>query len=128
MNNINIGCGSKHLEGYINIDMVQPADSVIDLELAKLPYEDNSVDNIMADNVLEHIHNLPALMDECYRVLKSGGVMRVIVPLFPSPAAVADPTHVRFFVPETFDRFKFTPCNLRTYGERFQFIEVDLTK
>lgn len=59
-------------------------------------------------HVLEHI---PAgqpridVMNEAHRVLKAGGVFRILVPLFPSWQAVADPTHVSYWVKESFDYF-----------------------
>lgn len=43
-----------------------------------------------------------AFMDECYRILKPGGVMTVIVPSGQSVRGFQDPTHRRFFFQETF--------------------------
>jgi SAM-dependent methyltransferase len=40
--------------------------------------------------------------DECYRILKPGGVMRVSCPQAHSDRAFQDPTHRRFIVPATF--------------------------
>jgi hypothetical protein len=44
-------------------------------------------------------------MRDIHRVLKPGRTLVVKVPEFPCRAAVADPTHIRNFVPETFSHF-----------------------
>ena len=47
-----------------------------------LPFEDNSVDIIYQSHLLEHLDRGKALqlLKECFRVLKKGGIMRLIVP------------------------------------------------
>lgn len=67
-----------------------------------LPFEDGSIESIVSHHCLEHIGAgfLP-LIEEVYRVLKPGGIFRAITPLFPSRAAVDDPTHVRYFTETT---------------------------
>lgn len=71
-----------------------------------LPFEDNSIESAISHHCLEHIGDgFIMLMDEVYRVLVPGGVFRVITPLFPSTAAVADPDHRRYFMDDTFDSF-----------------------
>jgi SAM-dependent methyltransferase len=93
----------KH--GYIGLDSIQldGVDFVIDLEIDNLPFPDASVDEANASHFLEHIRNLFHVTDEVYRVLKPGGIFTIEVPLFPYTGAIKDPTHVRFFIPETFD-------------------------
>ena len=57
--------------------------------------EAGSVSVINANNVLEHVVDLPALMTRCLALLKTGGEMHVEVPCEGSPTAWQDPTHVR---------------------------------
>lgn len=102
---LNIGCGKRYKEGYVNIDKQKPADLILDLEKAKLPFKDNEVDEIYASHILEHIHNLIPLMNEFYRILKKNGRIIIKVPQFPGWGAIADPTHCRFFVLQSFDYF-----------------------
>lgn len=108
---LNLGCGKLKLEGFINLDgdaSVEP-DMVWNLEEG-LPFEDNSCDYIVASHVLEHIRDFVALMEECGRVLISGGKMMIRVPEFPSIASVANPYHLRFFVPQSFMYFTRSGC------------------
>ena len=71
-----------------------------------LPFPDGSIESIITHHCLEHIGDgFVNLMDECHRVLVPGGVMRIIVPLFPSRTAVEDPDHKRYFMEGTFETF-----------------------
>lgn len=108
---LNLGCGNAirkttESEKWINLDMFanEGVDVVADLE-NPLPFEDESIDAILASHVLEHIRNWTGLMKECYRVLKPRGVMHIKVPEARCRAAYADPTHINFFVPETWLHF-----------------------
>lgn len=106
---VNLGSGYDYIDKWINVDKEKKfnPDKVIDLEKAKLPFEDNSVDIVRACHILEHIKNYIGLMAEINRILKPNGVLYIKVPEFPCGASVADPTHVNFFVPESF--YMFTP-------------------
>lgn len=44
-------------------------------------------------------------MNECHRVLHVAGLMWVTVPRFPTPRAIADPTHLSFWVADSFGYF-----------------------
>jgi SAM-dependent methyltransferase len=103
---LNLGCGFRKLKGYINCDVstiVKP-DRIVDLE-KKLPFKNDSVDEIILDHVLEHIHNFVPLMHELWRICEKGAVIRIKVPFYSSWGQFNDPTHVRFFTPFTFDYF-----------------------
>ena len=47
-----------------------------------IPYEDGSVDNIYVSHVIEHIETIfvKRMIAEAYRVLKPGGVLRLVCP------------------------------------------------
>ena len=103
---INIGCGKKHLQNYINCDRYEEVkpDRIVDLE-GKLPFKENSIDEVMGNHILEHIHNFIPLMHELHRVCKNGAVLKFKVPFYLSVGAFSDATHCRFFTPFTFDDF-----------------------
>jgi SAM-dependent methyltransferase len=71
-----------------------------------LPFPDESIESIISHHCLEHIgYGFIDLMDECYRILKSRGIFRIIVPLFPSFTAIEDPDHCRYFCKNSFESF-----------------------
>ncbi|MBU0650256.1 methyltransferase domain-containing protein [Patescibacteria group bacterium] len=101
---LNVGCGIHKKEGYTRIDKeasVQP-DYVLNIEKQRLPFEDNSVDEILAENILEHLRNIDFFMEEAWRVLKPNGLLEIIVPHYHHHQAYSDPDHIRYFTEHTF--------------------------
>ena len=98
---LNLGCGFKKLPGYVNVDLspVCEPDQVFDLENTPWPWESDSVDEIMMDNVLEHLGQTSqaylAIIKELYRICKDGAMIIIKVPHHRHDFAVGDPTHVR---------------------------------
>ena len=117
---LNIGCGVDKKEGYLNCDsspLIKP-DRVINLE-EPLPFKDNSIDEVLAFHVLEHISNLIPLMHELHRVCKKGTIIKIKTPFYSAWGQYNDPTHLRFFTPFTFDYFqKDKPSLTKTAGIR----------
>lgn len=102
---LNIGCGYNKHDGFINIDKDKNCnpDLVLDISKDKLPFEDNSVDIVLATHVLEHIgEGYFHLIKEIYRVCKNGSQFVVAVPHPRHDNFFGDPTHVRVIVPEQF--------------------------
>jgi SAM-dependent methyltransferase len=128
---LNLGCGPKKLEGYCNIDRIDCADVVLDLEDATLPFLDNSISEIVADQLMEHIHNFIPLMNECHRVLTDMGKLKISVPHVPFLEAFADPTHCRYFCDNSFSYFHEADYNWfgvgKTYGIK-PFRHLSITK
>lgn len=104
---LNLGCGRKKLEGYLGVDKIKTEETDIlhDLDARPFPFNDNSVAEIMADNVLEHVKELLPTMEELYRILEPNGILKIRVPYAKSDAAFKDPTHKNFFTEDTFNYF-----------------------
>jgi len=114
---LDVGCGAhKQIESAIGIDRhPHPGvDVVADLERV-VPLADRSVDHVFAVHFLEHVHNLLPLLNELHRVLRPQGVLHVMVPHHAHVNALADPTHVRFFHPQTFKFFCRPSPGLRIF-------------
>ena len=96
--NINLGSGYKRIDGYKNVDhdpLVNP-DYLVDFEHDKLPFETNSVSNLVAHHVLEHIgESFLSLMQELYRVCKPNALLDIKFPHHRSDIQHMDPTHKR---------------------------------
>jgi len=105
---IDLGCGPrKKSNKHIGIDIASMpgVDMTLDLEKGKLPFENNSVDEVVASHCLEHIVNYMPLINEVWRVLKPEGRFEVKVPHYLHESAHTDPTHIRRFTPKSFDFF-----------------------
>jgi len=83
---LNLGCGKDVKQGYINIDCrkLHGIDIVLDLEREKLPYDDNSIDEILAKDIVEHFsfRNVENVLKEWHRVLKPDGLLVIQTPDF----------------------------------------------
>ena len=84
--NIDIG-GQKHRRDMKNkwkiLDISDGAEIKHDLNSSKpIPVKDNSVDSIFCSHTLEHIEpeRITPLLRDFYRILKPGGVCRIVVP------------------------------------------------
>ncbi len=109
---LNLGSGKDWREDCLNIDINDywRPDAVLDISqplpetLELLTERFGSVqigsgwfDEILANDVLEHIPNLTAAMTAALRLLRPGGIFNIHVPYDLSYGAWQDPTHVRAF-------------------------------
>lgn len=135
---LDLGCG-RAKKGRFGIDRFYDEGVNLVQDLDKypvLPFADGSIKSIITHHFMEHLGDgFVPLMDECHRVLEPGGVMRIIVPLFPSHAAVADPDHRRYFMEKSFEQFCGTPegghwaesFSTPYTNCRFQLVDEDMT-
>lgn len=126
---LHLGCGDEKLDGYVNCDVSKYAnpDKIVDLE-KKLPFANNSVTEVVANHIFEHIKNFNLLMNELHRVCKDGAMIKGKVPFYASVGAFQDPTHVRFFTPFTFDYFGKNGYSYETssQGKYFEINKIKL--
>jgi SAM-dependent methyltransferase len=83
MDMLNIGCGTIYHADWINIDIVSDDPAVMSVDITKgLPFVSNSFTACYSSHVLEHMPRSAAddLLQECFRVLRSEGVLRLVVP------------------------------------------------
>lgn len=126
---LHLGCGRKYKKGYINCDIspdVKP-DKVIDLE-KKLPFKNNSVEEIIIEHCLEHVFNFVGLVHEMHRVCKNRARIKIKVPFYSSWGQFNDPTHVRFFTPFTFNYFSKNSYSheVRVRENMFKIIKIKI--
>lgn len=82
---VNLACGGKIcvLEGWLNCDHSPSSNYVRKIDLLKpLPFTDNTFDVVYHSQFIEHLSEEAAelFLAECFRILKTGGVMRVVTP------------------------------------------------
>lgn len=128
--NIEIGGGTLCTPGWVNLDPSEVGTPGWQQRAQDpWPATDSSVDAIRASHVMEHIpagHERIFVMNEAHRVLKPGGTFEIIVPFVVARGAgeplgwwaIADPTHVSFWVPESFHYFDGSFAANAVYGIR----------
>ncbi len=107
---INLGSGKDYKAGWLNIDILERAEPDIVLDLGSpvaLPLdirgcrggqvrlEAGSVERVYANNVLEHVPDLPRLMSNVLNLLQDSGDFEIEVPYERALTAWQDPTHLR---------------------------------
>src|SRR4051812_122639 len=135
-----VGCGMKPKAGCVNLDCVKlpGVDVVMDLnaitaewtnyangigELATtpngrfIPFPSNHFDRIEAEDVLEHVDNPIAVVQELGRVLKPEGILWIRGPDYRFGEIVwADLTHKRAFALRSFSGFDPETFDGKHYG------------
>lgn len=106
---LNLGCGPNKLPGYVNVDKYGEPDLRHDLEQFPWPWPSDSVDEVLASHVLEHLGQTPeafiGVMKELYRVCRHGAEVRIAVPHPRHDDFLGDPTHMRAITPMTLALF-----------------------
>jgi SAM-dependent methyltransferase len=107
---LNLGSGKDYLPGWINVDILERSqpDLVLDLSrkitlpitlrsatLGEVTLAPGSLQVIHANNVLEHVGDLPTLMTNALDLLADDGILAIEVPYERARTAWQDPTHVR---------------------------------
>jgi predicted SAM-dependent methyltransferase len=82
MKKVQLGCGRNRFPGWINVDLESGADIVMDLSKGTLPFTTGELDFIYSEHFIEHITREQGLdlFKECFRVLRSGGTVRLSTP------------------------------------------------
>lgn len=118
---INIGGGYKRYDGFLNLDIdpYTKPDHVIDLETGVLPFENDSVTEVKAFHILEHIgQGYFHLLQELYRVCHAGALIDIQVPHPFHEVYLNDPTHQRPITVEGLRLFskKYNQHHIETYN------------
>lgn len=125
---LNLGCSDGHVQGYVNVDICEPADLIVDLR-ERWPWDDSSIEEIRAHDIFEHLPDKIHTLNETYRVLRPRGVLNLIVPTTEGRGAWQDPTHVSFWNPNSLFYLEYrNPHNTRfrkAYGMHHQFIVLE---
>ena len=117
---LDLGCGPIPQNKFkandvVGIDLVEnKKENVIKCKLGyeKLPFDKDSFDYLTAYDLIEHIPRFSEIsengppfiffMNECYRVLKPGGIFLSMTPIYPYFGAFQDPTHNNIITVDTF--------------------------
>lgn len=91
MRRIQFGAGTLNIEGWENLEQDQ-ADIT-----KRLPFGDAEVDAVFAEMVIEHVTPQQAwfFLEECHRILRVGGLIRMVIPDFVRCWKLKDPDWLR---------------------------------
>lgn len=133
---LNLGCGTRQKMGWVNVDRADmtlangPEFMRWDLDVSPWPWKDESVDEIEARDVFEHVDSALVFMNECWRILKPSAYLYIHTPHYRSVDAFTDPTHRRFPTEHTFDYWVpgtllFIDHNVAYGGARFELVTLE---
>ena len=80
---VNLGCGNRYHPEWINIDIIPYSPSIVVHDISQgIPLSNESCDVVYHSHLVEHIRrqDISFFMRECRRVLKPGGILRVVTP------------------------------------------------
>jgi len=118
---LNLGSGRKQHEGAFNVDLVPDTNPQLVWDLNSLPWPlpDDHFQEVLAYDVIEHLDNLVAVMEEIHRVCAPGAVVRITLPHYSCANAFTDPTHRHYF--SWFSFHYFTGENQWTFYTQRRF-------
>src|SRR5688500_13646927 len=104
---LQLGCGLKRIEGAVNVDLrpTTNPDVVHNLDERPWPFENDQFDEVVAYDVIEHLDDIIATMEEVHRVATNGAVVKLTVPHFSCPNSFTDITHRHCFTWFSFHYF-----------------------
>jgi len=128
---IDIGCGMDKLPGAVGVD-ANPrshADVIHDLDVFPWPFQNDTFDRARAFDVLEHVADFNAALEEIHRICKADAVVLVRMPFSGGIHHATDPTHRRGATHRTFDyfdprselgRYRYSPVDLEVVNWRYE--------
>ncbi len=119
---LHVGSGKNFKPAWLNLDVDArwrpdlvfdlnqplPADGTLAFATRRfgpISIGEATFDEVVAQDVLEHVRELTTAMTTLLRWLKPGGVLKIHVPYDLSTGAWCDPTHVRAFNERSFDYY-----------------------
>ena len=82
---LNVGCGDRYHPAWVNVDLRCTGPAVtLHTVTCGLPFANQVFDAVYHSHMLEHLPKryAPMFIRECFRVLKDGGIIRIVVPDF----------------------------------------------
>jgi SAM-dependent methyltransferase len=104
---LNLGCGRRKLAGCLNVDAraeVEP-DLVLDLDHRPYALPRNHFAQVYAHDVVEHLADVRAFMEEAHEILAPGGELEITTPHYSCANSFTDPTHRHHLGYFSFDYF-----------------------
>lgn len=106
---LDVGCGRNKRPGAIGVDRNprSRADVLCDLDRFPYPFRDDSFDELHAVHVVEHVADVVKAVEEFHRLVRAGGLIRIVTPHYTDFSSFCDPTH----------RWHLNSFSFRYFGE-----------
>jgi len=126
---LNLGCGKTRFEGWKNIDISREAraDEFYDINEG-IKETNGSIEEIHAGCVLEQVGDFMFVLNECWRVLQEGGILKGYVPSTDSKVLHLDPEDKRFFQTGSFDYFNKNKEHWQNFGKVYGYKGWSITE
>lgn len=116
---LNLGSCNRNIPGFLSVDIAPPADVIADLS-QPWPWPDDSVDEVKALQVFEHLPDSIHTMNELWRVCRNGARVEIEVPSASHGAgAFQDPTHKSFWTMNSFQYFEAGAPARERFGKHY---------
>jgi len=104
---LQLGSGRKYDPVAVNVDVIATTnpDIVHNLDVRPWPLPNDHFTEVRAYDVIEHLDNVVAAMEEIHRVCRGGAVVKITVPHYSCCNAFTDITHRHYFSVRSFDYF-----------------------
>lgn len=115
---LNLGSGVKRFPDFINVDSDPGCNPDYVLRLGKdaFPFEDDTVDEVLAYHVFEHIRDgFFYFLKDLYRICKHNAIIDVRVPHPRHDVFLGDLTHIRAITIENMRPLSKTWCETQKY-------------
>ena len=124
---LNLGCGKDIRNGWVNLDFIKNdgVDVIHNLNEYPYPFENNTFDEIIAINLMEHLDRPSDFIREIWRISKPNAKIEIETPHFSSAVAWQDITHIRPFSLLTlmhYDEKYLGSSSLLNANERVRFV------
>ncbi|MDH3324017.1 MAG: class I SAM-dependent methyltransferase [Candidatus Peregrinibacteria bacterium] len=117
---LDLGCGLNKTPNSIGVDIVklEGVDIVHDLNKIPYPFQSNSMEQVILNDVLEHLNDPINVLKESHRILKEGGMIKIRVVHWNHRYSYSDPQHKHAFSELVWD---FFTGKRRSYYTDFKF-------
>lgn len=137
---VDLGCGFRKT-GNLGIDVTSDrtdADLICRLGFEPIPLADESADSVYCRDFLEHIpkayysesekklrYPVIELLNEVWRILKSGGTFTSLTPCYPNLEVHRDPTHLSVWTLDSMPYFcgKYPVAEIYGIKTKFELVE-----
>jgi len=113
---LNLGCGNDIKEGWVNVDIHNFGQEVIwDLDRVPYPFDGNSAEVILMQDIIEHLKSPKLVLKEIYRIASDGCTLVIRTPHPKSPNWKKDKEHISPIYPEFLQKFDVFSCDVVYY-------------